>query len=258
MDAIVTAGGIPQPDEPLYPFTQGESKALLDVAGKPMIQWVLDALSASQKVEQVLIIGLNAESGATSQKPTTYIPNQGSMLENVRAGVIKLLELNPASHHVLLVSSDIPAITAEMVDWVIQKALETDDDLYYNLISQEVMEKRFPGSKRSYTKLKGATVCGGDMNVIRTMVATGNDELWERIVAARKSAFKQAAILGFDTLLLLMLRVITLDQAVKRVSKRLGLKGRVILSPYAEIGMDIDKPHQLEILRTELGRGIKA
>jgi GTP:adenosylcobinamide-phosphate guanylyltransferase len=258
MDAIVTAGGIPKPDEPLYPFTQGESKALLDIAGKPMIQWVLDALSGSQKVEQVLIIGLPAESGLTCRKQTTFIPNQGSMLENVRAGVIKVLELNPASRHVLLVSSDIPAITPDMVDWAIQTALETDDDLYYNLISQEVMEKRFPGSKRSYTKLKGATVCGGDMNVVRTMVATGNDELWERIVAARKSALKQAAILGFDTLILLLLRVITLEQAVKRVSKRVGLKGRVILSPYAELGMDIDKPHQLEILRAELGRGAKA
>lgn len=37
MDAIVTAGGIPKPDEPLYVRTQGQSKALLDVNGKPMI-----------------------------------------------------------------------------------------------------------------------------------------------------------------------------------------------------------------------------
>ena len=29
MDAIVTAGGIPQPGEPLYEYTQGKSKALL-------------------------------------------------------------------------------------------------------------------------------------------------------------------------------------------------------------------------------------
>ena len=33
MDAIVTAGGIPHPDEPLYPYTQGGSKATLDIAG---------------------------------------------------------------------------------------------------------------------------------------------------------------------------------------------------------------------------------
>ena len=44
MDAIVTAGGIPQPEDPLYTFSNGNAKALIDVAGKPMVQWVLDAL----------------------------------------------------------------------------------------------------------------------------------------------------------------------------------------------------------------------
>jgi NDP-sugar pyrophosphorylase family protein len=44
MDAIVIAGGIPEPGDPLYEYTQGQPKALLDIAGKPMVQWVLDAL----------------------------------------------------------------------------------------------------------------------------------------------------------------------------------------------------------------------
>ncbi len=58
MDAIVTAGGIPQPGEPLYEYTQGISKAMLDVAGKPMIQWVLKALDEAATIDKVIIIGL--------------------------------------------------------------------------------------------------------------------------------------------------------------------------------------------------------
>jgi hypothetical protein len=34
MDAIITAGGIPQPDDPLYEYTQGSHKALLDIASQ--------------------------------------------------------------------------------------------------------------------------------------------------------------------------------------------------------------------------------
>ena len=49
MDAIVIAGGIPQPEEPLYEYTQGIPKAMLNIAGKPMVQWVLDA-SATPKM----------------------------------------------------------------------------------------------------------------------------------------------------------------------------------------------------------------
>lgn len=50
MDAIVIAGGIPRPEDPLYAYSHGDSKALIDVAGKPMIQWVLDALGDAKKI----------------------------------------------------------------------------------------------------------------------------------------------------------------------------------------------------------------
>ena len=39
MDAIVTAGGIPQPEDPLYTFSIGNAKALIDIAGRPMVQY---------------------------------------------------------------------------------------------------------------------------------------------------------------------------------------------------------------------------
>ena len=44
MDAIVTAGGIPEPGEPLYPYTKGGQKALLDVAGSSLTDEELDRM----------------------------------------------------------------------------------------------------------------------------------------------------------------------------------------------------------------------
>jgi hypothetical protein len=96
MDAIVTAGGIPLPEDPLYTYTQGHSKAMLDVAGKPMIQWVLDALGGARDVDQVVVIGLTEKSGLSCAKPLSYIPNQGGMLANVLAGIGKDQESTPA------------------------------------------------------------------------------------------------------------------------------------------------------------------
>jgi hypothetical protein len=174
------------------------------------------------------------------------------MLQNLKAGLVKLLEINPSAHHVLTVSSDIPALRSEMVDWMVNTAAETDHDLYYTVITREVMEKRFPTSHRSYIRLKDAEVCGGDMNMIRATTVTTNEDLWERLLAARKSALKQAALLGYGNLFLLLTRRVTMDAAVARITKRMDISGRVIFSPYAEIGMDVDKPHQLEILRADL------
>jgi hypothetical protein len=255
MDAVVTAGGIPLPEEPLYPATQGHPKAMVDIAGKPMIQWVLDALTQSTVIENVVIVGLTEKSGVTCGKPLHYIPNQGKMLDNLRAGAEKVVAINRKARHVLLVSSDIPAITGEMVDWVVNESMRTDDDIYYNIITRDVMEARFPGSRRTYTRLKDMDICGGDMNVGRLALLTTDDTgLWERITNARKSPLKQAGLIGFDTLFLLLLRKLTLEKAIANIMKRLKITGRAIVCPYAEVGMDIDKPHQLEILRADLAR----
>lgn len=258
MDALITAGGVPEPGEPLYEYTQGEPKALLDVAGKPMAQWVLDALDGATTVRRVVIVGLPADDKLSCLKVQAYLPNQGGMLDNIRAGVEKVVEINPSSGHVLVVSSDIPAITSEMVDWLVNTTMQTDHDVYYAVITRQVMEARFPKSKRSYTHLKDVEVCGGDMNMIRTSMVTANDEIWTRILAARKNVFKQASLIGFGTLLLLLLRQLKLESGIKRVCERLDISGRVIFSPYAEIGMDIDKPGQLEILRKDLARKVPA
>jgi GTP:adenosylcobinamide-phosphate guanylyltransferase len=254
MDAIVTAGGVPQPGEPLYEYTQGRSKALLKIAGKPMIQWVLDALEGSDLVRRVFVVGLTKDSGVIGKKITAFLPSQGSMLDNIRSGAIHLLEFDPQANLVLSVSSDIPGITPEMVNWLVETAQQTDHDAYYNIITRQVMEARYPSSRRSYVHLKGMEVCGGDMNVFRARQVLGKDSLWDRIIDARKNALKQAALVGFDTLFLLLIRGLTIERAEKTATNRLGLTARALLCPYAEIGMDVDKPHQLEIMRAELER----
>ena len=254
MDAIVTAGGIPRPEDPLYTYSHGDSKALIDVAGKPMIQWVLDALGNAKKVDNVIIIGLSPKSGVTCKKPIYYVSNQGRMLANIVAGVDKALEINKKNKYVLVVSSDIPTLKSEMVDWLIDTCMETKDDLYYGVCPKDVMEARFPGSKRTYTHLKDMDVCGADMNVTHVRMATEHLDMWESLIGSRKSPLKQAGIIGFGTLFALFTRRLTLEDAVQRVCDRIGIKGRAIVWPYAEPCMDIDKPSQLELLREDLAK----
>jgi hypothetical protein len=259
MDAIVTAGGIPLPEEPLYPETKGHNKALLDIAGKPMVQWVLDALSEAKTIENVIIVGMTEKSGMTCKKPLHFISNQGKMLDNMRAGAELSQQLGKQSKHILFVSSDIPSITSEMVDWVVNKALESDDDIYYNVIQREVMERRFPGSKRTYTHFQDMDVSGGDMNVarIKLVLDKSDNSLWEQIANARKSPLKQAALIGFDSLFLLLFRRMTLEKAVDKITKKLDISGQVFICPFAEVGMDVDKPHQLELMRKDFKKRLK-
>jgi molybdopterin-guanine dinucleotide biosynthesis protein A len=254
MDAVVLAGGIPQPNEPLYSYSHGEAKALIDMAGKPMIQWVLDALGDSKSVDRIVVIGLTDKAKLACKKPVTYMSNQGKLLDNLKAGTARVLELNPKAEYVLFVSSDIPGITPDMVDWLVDTCKQTDHDLYYNVVRREDMEKRFPGSKRTYTRLKDLQVCGGDMNVARAAIVNENSEFVSKLLEARKNPAAQAALIGPDIIFKYLFGQLTIDNVVERVAGKLGWKGRAIVCPYPEIGMDVDKPHQLEIMRTDLAR----
>jgi GTP:adenosylcobinamide-phosphate guanylyltransferase len=227
---------------------------LIDVAGKPMIQWVLDALGSAKRVHNVIIVGLSPKSGVTCKKPLYFVSNQGRMLANIVTGINKALEINKKSQYVLVVSSDIPSLKSEMVDWLVDTCMETRDDLYYGVCPRDVMETRFPDSRRTYTHLKDMDVCGADMNITHVRMATEHLDMWEQLIGTRKSPLRQAGIIGFGTLFALFTRRLTLDDAVARVCDRIGIKGRAIVWPYAEPCMDVDKPSQLELLRADLAK----
>lgn len=258
MDAVIIAGGIPAPQDALYAYSKGEAKALLDVAGKPMVQWVIDALGDAKTIDRIVLIGLTAKSGLTSRKPMIYISNEGRMLANIQAGTEKVKQLNPRAEYVLFVTSDIPAITGAMFDWVVNTSLQTKHDIYYNVIPRQVMEDRFPTANRTFVRLKDLEACGGDTHVVRTAIVGKNSDFWDKLIEARKNPAAQASLLGFDIIFRFLFRQLTADDVIRRVAARLGLKGRALICPYAEVGMDVDKPHQLELMRSHLGRTRRA
>jgi GTP:adenosylcobinamide-phosphate guanylyltransferase len=254
MHAIITAGGTPAPNEALYKLTHGLPKAMLPIGGQAMIQWVVNALSGSDEISDICVVGLPPFTEIISRHPLTILPEHGDMIENIRSGIDEIRRLDPSARKVLVISSDIPAVQPDMVDWVIKKVEERDADLYYNVISREVMERAFPGSKRTYTRLKDLEVCGGDLNAIDISFFAEDNPFFHRIIDFRKNPFKQAYLFGFDILLLLALNRLSLQEAETKISQRMQARGAVLMCPFAEIGMDVDKPHQFEMVQTFIQR----
>ena len=251
MDVILTAGGIPGPEDPLFIYTQGKPKALLDLAGKPMIQWAVDCLSAVKQIDTLVLVGLDNEVEVQFSGRLLRMESKGDMVSNIIAAAHLLLEKGHSSPQVLVMASDVPAVTPEMIEWMIEQVQGTTNEITYTVVPKEVMENRFPDSRRSFIPIKDMEVCGGDVNAINIETIDYNNPIWRKLVDNRKNALKQAALLGLDTLVLILLRSLTLEQLETRLSKRLGINGRVLVSPYAETAMDIDKPRQLEMLAAD-------
>lgn len=253
MDAILLAGGVPAPDSALYPYTQGKPKAALKIGDKSMIQWVLDALNQADTIEGIIVVGCEEmQEELTSHKILGFKPDRNDIILNFQQGADAILEHNPKAESVVVVSSDIPMLTPESVNWVINSSLDSVKDIHYCVIDQTQMEKRFPESARSYVKLRDMNVCGGDLSIINLNLYADRKDFWRKIFQARKSYIHQASLIGFDILIMLLLRRLTFDEVVKKVTRRLDITGQGLICPYPEIGMDVDKPHQLELARRVL------
>lgn len=251
MDAIVLAGG-KSTDDPLSALTGGELKSMLTIAGKPMVQWVLDAISASKSIDTVVLMGIEDATMLKCSKPLITLPDEGSLIGNIQRGSQKLDEVHPNETHVVSFSADIPAITPGIIDHLVSIYQKAEYDIYYGVVDRIVMEKRYPGSKRTYIKVKKDEICGGDLNSFSKKAVLKPDALWKELVKARKNPLKQAAMIGIDSLLLLVLGILDLDQMAVRVCKRMGITGKAVRVPFAEVGMDVDKPFQFEMVEADL------
>ena len=250
--AVVTAGHSSAEDDPLAEYTRGKSKALIPIAGKPMICHVIEALAGSKYVEHFVVVALDPTAEVQFPVPVEYVPDAGGLLANTEAGFNHALALYPNLDAILLSSSDVPTITSSIVDAFIEECFCTDHDLYYSIVERTVMETRFPGSRRSYVHLREGDFAGGDILLLRPSLGFSHRELLQNLSEARKSPLRQARLLGLWTFVKLITRRLSLSDAEQRARQVLDVRGRGIPFPYAEVGMDVDKPFQLDIARAEL------
>ncbi len=250
MDCIVLAGGTLMEKDALATGRVGQPKTLIEVAGKPLVQWVLDALEDAPSVERVVVAGLGVEVALSATKLHACLPDQGGMLGNILAGIAWIREHSETPPRWILgCSGDTPLVTGEMLEWLIGKATEPDVDFYYTVVPQEQMLERFPTSQRSYVRFTDMIVAGGDVHIADPAVFDHHLSLWEDLIGQRKQVLKQARRLGAGFFASLLLHRLSTPDLERRVERKLGLRVRVLPAPYPELGMDVDKPEQLDLCR---------
>jgi molybdopterin-guanine dinucleotide biosynthesis protein A len=256
MDSIVTAGGISKPDDPLFKLTGIEKKALIPLAGKPMIAWVVDAVWKSGLVENIAIVGLESGEVDFGDAPVCYTDAVGDIVSNVLAGLDRLREVNPAVQKVLLASSDVPLITPEIIRGFVKECGSQEADGYYAVIEEKTMEARFPGSKRTFIPFKGGRYSGGDVLLVDVAAVKANQQLVRDLTGSRKDYWGQVRMLGLSFIIRFVLRMMTVHEAAARAGKKVNLNARVVDTQYAELGMDLDKPVQYELITSILANQV--
>jgi molybdopterin-guanine dinucleotide biosynthesis protein A len=254
MNCIVAAGGSVSPEDPLYAYTRGKPKALLEIAGRTMLEHVLWALHGARQIGDIVVAGLEKEDVVGLDLPhvARFLADRGGLISNLKMAIEWMQTHRPETKIVLLCGADIPLLTNEIVDAFVDSCRPFDCMAYHSVVTRDTMESRFPNSGRTFVKLKGIEIAGGDLSLAQTRITQTDPALWEALVHGRKRAWKLARIVGPKTLLKLLFRQLSLSEVEALAGKAVDAPVRIMKSPFPELAMDVDNPRHVELVRNIL------
>jgi len=256
--AVVLAGYSTDNPDPLALAMGVERKSLIPVAGKPMVYWVVKALRDSPHVNQIYIVGITPEDDVDFGTEVIYIPNQNAHFDNVMIGIDTVHKQQPDAEFLIMASGDIPTLKTSTVDWFVETCEGIDADVFYSVVEKSVMESAFPDSRRSYIPVVEGKLCGGDLFFVRIAAVHANEPLLRELLAKRKSPWKQARLLGFNIIIKFLFHRLSIKDAEALGQRLAQVEARVIISPYPDLAMDVDKPHQLDMVRATMEQRVEA
>lgn len=249
VDAIVLAGG--ENNKTLRQASAAAYEALIEIEGKPMVWYVVSILAASPLVNRVFVAGPLAElAGCVLPGDPVLLPSGKTMMDTVVAGLRALGHQNK----VLVVTADIPLLSGEALADFLGQCAGSEADVYYPIVSRDVVRRRFTAVKRTYVRLKEGVFTGGNVFLVKPAIVESCLDFADQVVTQRKKPLNLCRLLGWSFIIKFLLGRLSLTDITGRLSELLGITGQVVASPYAEIGMDVDKPSDLAMVRNEIAR----
>ena len=246
-DAIILAGG--ESSSELKSLAPHDNEALINIGRHPMIYYVYEALIQSERINHIVISGPPAVKELFPPSPRLFFSRGGQNAIDSFTNAAHVLEHKNITPQVLIVPSDIPFIHREAIDDFITRCEQVEGDFYYSIVSREVIEKKFPGVERTYVGIKEGIFTGGNLFMIRSNKVEACREMGIKLINRRKNPLAIARLFGLNLFARYVLKQLSIKHAEKRFYQVMGLKGRAIVSPFAEVGVDVDKPSDLELAR---------
>lgn len=250
-DAIILAGG--KTCNELAQITGHYNDALIKIGDYPMIWYVYQALKSCPPVKRIIISGPMKElQGLFTDETDIFFVNDGENAIESFYNAVKLLRTMDISNKLLIMPTDIPFITTAAINDFISRAEAVEGDFYYAVTRKEVNERKFPGVQRTYVKIRDGIFTGGNLFIISSNVIDQALGIASKFILQRKNPIAMGRILGLSMVWNYFIKNLSIKMVEQRFHKVLGIRGKAIISEYAEVGVDVDKPSDLELARNYL------
>ncbi len=254
--ALVLAGSRASGD-PLAAAHSVESKALIDVGGEPMLARVLRALAQSNMLKDApLVAGLAQETLDKARGATDAAPARAA-IGGPAASVLGAIE-GGAQLPLLVTTCDHALLTEDMVQHFLSAAREGGADLSIGFATKEVIQARYPDTRRTYLPFGGAPLSGCNLFLITSPDALKVIRFWRQAEQDRKKPWKVALRFGPFTALRLLFGKPSADRAFAILSGRFGARIAPVLLPFADAAVDVDSEADLALVRRVLAARAQA
>lgn len=242
-DAVIMAGG--ESSSELKQVAPYSNEALIIIGSYPMIYYVYSALRATPSIKNIVVSGPVEclRSILPHDEKLFFVESGENAIETFSRGVNFLG--GRITSKVLAVPTDIPFITSEAISDFLTNCESAEADIYYPITSKEVNELKYPGVIRTYVHLKDGIFTGGNLFLLRSAALPGCMEFGLKVISRRKNPLAIARLFGFGLVCKYLAGQLSIKAAEKRLYEVAGINGKGIISPYAEVGVDVDKPDDL-------------
>jgi len=251
MTAIVLAGDRTKQDS-LINHSKAPCKALIDIDGIPMVRRVLNALQQSSAVSKILLAGPEAGEVAIDKLLSELIASEEISWRDPEvspaASAYNSMQSLASDTPVLLTTADHPLLTREIVDAFCRQSLADDIDVTVGLAPHALITEAYPGIKKTALRFSDGEFCGCNLYAFLTPEGRQVARFWRKIEQHRKKPRVLIGLLGWWTLLRYRLGMLPLDEALAKLGKRLGLRLRAVILPYANAAIDVDSIADLALV----------
>jgi GTP:adenosylcobinamide-phosphate guanylyltransferase len=238
IDALILAGSR-GPNDPVAALGGVPHKALLPIAGRPMLSYVLDAVAGVPEVARVFVCIDDATDLSAAKGSVAFqrVPPAASPA----ASLASALQTIDGQRPLLVTTADHPLLTTAMIRYFLDHAAK-EADLSVGLAEATTVTAAFPEGKRTFYRLGGKGFSGCNLFLARRPAAGRVAEYWRRMETHRKKPLRLVREIGIGALIRYALGMLTLDAAFAHVSRLTGATIKPVLLPFAEAATDVDKP----------------
>lgn len=255
MTAIVLAGDRTKADSLIH-HSEAGCKAMIDIDGLPMVRRVLNALRASRVIRSISLAGPEASEVATDAPLARWVED-GEVSwrapeSSPSTSAFHAMQALAPEESVLLTTADHPLLTAEIVDAFGRQSLADDVDVTVGLAPHALVTEAYPGIKKTVLRFSDGEFCGCNLFAFLTPEGRQAASFWRKIEQQRKKPLVVIGLLGWSAIIRYRLGMLSLEEALAKLSKRLGLRIRAVILPYANAAIDVDSIADLMLVKGSL------